>query len=92
MNKIFLVFLLINPLFFPVLPTKSGTEEQKNAAIMILAACTWSQLGQIPRSKIIETAKMGYQKTHGSTRKVDWDKAISLAEKLDKVENHGCFK
>ena len=92
MNKIFLVFLLINPLFFPVLPTKSGTEEQKNAAIMILAACTWSQLGQIPRSKIIETAKMGYQKTHGSTRKVDWDKAIFLAEKLDQVENHGCFK
>ena len=55
MNKIALVFLILNSVFFPTLPSFSGEEEQKNAAIMILLACTYSQMGQIPRSKIVKT-------------------------------------
>ena len=96
MNKIALVFLILNSVFFPTLPSFSGEEEQKNAAIMILLACTYSQMGQIPRSKIVETAKMGYEASHGNPKKVNWNKAITLSKKLDKeskeYDKFGCYK
>ena len=61
------------------------------AAVSILGACTFSQMGVIPRSKIIDTAKAAYKKEYGNPNKIDWDRAISVAEKLDKKTNHGCF-
>tara|TARA_B100000963_G_C22345318_1_gene544814 strand:+ start:520 stop:723 length:204 start_codon:yes stop_codon:yes gene_type:complete len=35
MNKIALVFLILNSVFFPTLPSLSGEEEQKNAAMIV---------------------------------------------------------
>lgn len=65
---------------------------QGNAAIMIISACTWSQMGRIPRSKIMSFAKQQYAAKYGSSSGIDWNNAITVAEKLDKQQGLGCFR
>lgn len=65
---------------------------QGNAAIMIISACTWSQMGRIPRSSIMSFAKKQYEAKYGGASSIDWNNAITVAEKLDKKEGLGCFR
>jgi len=69
-----------------------NAQAHANAAIMILSACTWSQMGRIPRSKIMSFAKQQYAAKYGSASGIDWNKAITIAEKTDKIEGVGCFR
>jgi hypothetical protein len=69
-----------------------NAKAQANAAITIIAACKWAQMGKIPRSKIMPTAQQAYAAKYGSPSSIDWSNAISIAEKLDKKEGIGCFK
>lgn len=69
-----------------------NAQAQANAAITIIAACKWAQMGKIPRSKIMPTAQQAYAAKYGSPSSIDWSNAISIAEKLDKKEGIGCFK
>lgn len=65
---------------------------QGNAAIMIISACTWAQMGRIPRSNIMSFAKKQYEAKYGGASSIDWSNAITVAEKLDKKEGLGCFR
>ena len=85
------IFILPFLIIFPSQVKAYDSDAHANAAISILGACTFSQMGVIPRSKIMDTAKVTYKKQHGNPNKIDWNKAISIAEKLDKKTNHGCF-
>jgi hypothetical protein len=49
-------------------------------------------MGKIPRSRIMSTAQQGYAAKYGSSSGIDWNNAVSIAEKLDKKEGIGCFK
>ena len=62
-----------------------------NAAIMIIASCTWWQLGKIPRGQIMNFAGEQYRSKYGSDRNINWDKAISIAKQLDRQKNLGCI-
>lgn len=86
-STILLTFIIIAPLNALAYNTRS----QANAAITIIAACKWAQLGKIPRSKIMPTAQQAYAAKYGSSSSIDWNNAISIAEKLDKKEGIGCF-
>ena len=91
MKKIYLIPLLIFTLF-PCNPSKAyDSQAQADAAIMVIAACTWYQLGQIPRSQIMNFAKEQYRAKHGNPAKVNWSGAISIADKIDKKEKLGCL-
>jgi hypothetical protein len=68
------------------------SQKQANAAIMIIAACTWSQMGKISRGSIMSFAKKQYANKYGNPGAVDWNNAITVAEKLDKQKGLGCFK
>jgi len=69
-----------------------NAKAQANAAIIIISACTWAQMGRIPRGNIMSFSKQMYEKKYGNARSVDWNNAIKVAEKLDKKEGLGCFK
>ena len=77
---------------YPINAYAYNSKAQANAAIMIISACTWSQMGKIPRSNIMSFAKQQYQAKYGSSSGIDWNNAISIAEKLDKQKDLGCFK
>lgn len=81
-------FIVITPLNALAYNAKA----QANAAITIIAACKWAQMGKIPRSRIMPTAQQAYATKYGSSSSIDWSNAISIAEKLDKKESIGCFK
>ena len=87
--------ILIPILFFTLLPFNPSkaydSQAQADAALMVIAACTWSQMGQIPRSQIMDFAKKQYRAKHGNPSKVDWNGAISIADKIDKQKNLGCL-
>ena len=68
------------------------SQKQANAAIMIIAACTWSQMGKISRGNIMSFAKQQYANKYGNPGAVDWSNAITVAEKLDKQKGLGCFR
>jgi hypothetical protein len=78
--------------FSPINAFAYNSKAQANAAIMIISACTWSQMGRIPRSKIMSFAKQQYQAKYGSASGIDWNNAITIAEKLDRQEGLGCFR
>lgn len=92
MKALLRITLLTLFAFSPVTAFAYNSEDQANAAIMIISACTWSQMGRIPRSQIMSFAKQQYQAKYGNSRRVDWNNAISIAEKLDKQKGLGCFK
>lgn len=56
------------------------------AAVAIIAAC----MG--PKNQIMSNAKAIYRKQGYNPNNVDWNRAISVAEKLDRQEGLGCFK
>ena len=62
-----------------------------NAAMMITAACTWWQLGQISRGQIMSFAQQQYREKYGSDRNINWNTAINIANKLDKQKGLGCM-
>ena len=37
-------------------------------------------------------AKETYKQKYGNPNSIDWNNAITVAQKLDKVKNHGCFR
>lgn len=77
---------------FPFNPARAyDSQAQADGAIMIIAACTWYQLGQIPRSQIMSFAQEQYRTKHGNPAKVNWSGAIKIADKIDKKENLGCL-
>jgi hypothetical protein len=78
--------------FTPLNVYAYNSKAQANAAIMIISACTWSQMGRIPRSSIMSFAKQQYTAKYGSSKGIDWNNAISIAEQLDKKERLGCFR
>ena len=85
-----LSFLLL--ILFPFNPARAyDSQAQADGAIMVIAACTWYQLGQIPRSQIMSFAKEQYSTKYGNPEKVDWSGAIKIADKIDKKENLGCL-
>lgn len=71
----------------------SGTsyQDEANASLMIIAACTWSQMGRISRGQIMSFAQQQYAEKHGNPDNVDWSRAITIAEKLEKNEKLGCL-
>jgi ABC-type dipeptide/oligopeptide/nickel transport system permease subunit len=73
-------------------PLNAFASAQGNAAIMIIAACTWAKMGRIPRSNIMSFAKKQYEAKFGGANSIDWSNAITVAEKLDKKEGLGCFR
>ena len=87
--------ILIPILFFSLLPFNPSkaydSQAQADAAIMVIAACTWYQMGQIPRSQIMDFAKKTYRSKYGDPSKVNWSGAITIAEKIDKKEGLGCL-
>jgi len=91
MKKIFLIPIFLFTLF-PFNPSRAyDSQAQADGAIMVIAACTWYQLGQIPRSQIMNFAKEQYRTKHGNPAKVNWSGAISIAEKIDKKQKLGCL-
>ena len=52
------------------------SDAHAKAAITISTACMWWQLGQIPKSNIISTAKDMYREKYGNSGSIDWNKAI----------------
>lgn len=88
--------ILLLPIFlftlFPINPSKAyDSKAQANGAVMIIAACTWYQMGQIPRSKIMSFAQEQYRKKYGNPANVNWSGAIKIADKIDKKEKLGCL-
>ena len=88
--------ILLLPIFlftlFPINSSKAyDSQAQADGAIMIIAACTWYQLGQIPRSQIMSFAQEQYRTKHGNPAKVNWSGAIKIADKIDKKEKLGCL-
>ncbi|MCP9775996.1 hypothetical protein [Cyanobium sp. WAJ14-Wanaka] len=65
---------------------------QGNAAIAIIASCTWYQMGKISRGQIMEFAQQQYSEKYGESSAVNWDNAITVAEELDKKQRLGCFQ
>ena len=81
--------------FFALYPINAyayNSEAQANAALMIISACKWSQMGKIPTSNIMSFAKQQYQSKYGSSSNIDWNDAISIAQTLDKQKGIGCFR
>jgi hypothetical protein len=66
-------------------------QDEANASLMIIAACTWSQMGRISRGQIMSFAQQQYAQKHGNPDNVDWSRAITIAEQLDKREKLGCL-
>jgi hypothetical protein len=92
--KHFLRFAILST-FITITPLNAlayNAKAQANAAITIIAACKWSQMGKIPRSRIMSFAQQQYAAQYGSSSGIDWNNAISIAQKLDKKEGIGCFK
>jgi len=90
-NKLSYLFILPILLISTTQAKAYDSDAHAKAATSILGACTFSQMGVIPRSEIMDTAKIAYKKNYGNPNRIDWNKAISIAEKLDKKTNHGCF-
>ena len=65
-------FIVITPLNALAYNAKA----QVNAAITIIAACKWAQMGKIPRSRIMPTAQQAYATKYGSSSSIDWGNAI----------------
>lgn len=77
---------------FPLNAYAYNSKAQANASLTIIASCTWYRMGKIPKNQIISTSKTLYRKQYGNPNNIDWSNAISIAEKLDKQKNLGCFK
>ena len=91
MNRIFLLPIIFFTLF-QINPSRAyDSKAQANGAIMVITACTWYQMGQIPRSQIMSFAQEQYRTKHGNPAKVNWSGAIKIADKIDKKENLGCL-
>ena len=91
MQKLFLFPFIILGFLLPVSVKAYDAKAQANAATMILASCTWWQMGMINRSQIMNFSKEQYKKKHGNPNKVDWSGAIKIAQKIDKKNNLGCI-
>lgn len=63
-----------------------------NAAMMIAASCMWWQVGKIQRSQIMSFAKEQFRKKYGNPNNVNWNTAITIAEKVDMQKGLGCFQ
>jgi hypothetical protein len=77
---------------YPLSSYAYDAKAQGNAAVMIISACTWSQMGKIPRSKIMSFARQQYSQKYGNPDRIDWNNAITVAQKLDKQQGLGCFR
>ncbi len=91
MHKLFLFPIIILGFLFPVSVRAYDSKAQAKAATMILASCTWWQMGMINRSQIMSFSKEQYRKEYGDPSKVNWSGAIKIAEKIDKQKNLGCM-
>ena len=91
MQKLFLFPFIILGFLLPVSVKAYDSKAQANAATMIIASCTWWQMGMINRSQIMNFSKEQYKKKHGNPNKVDWSGAIKIAQKIDKKNNLGCI-
>ena len=49
-------------------------------------------MGKISRGNIMSFAKQQYANKYGNPSAVDWNNAITVAEKLDKQKGLGCFR
>jgi hypothetical protein len=67
------------------------SQAHARAAILINSSCLWWQMGKISKGQIISFAKAQYRKQYGDPNKIDWNTAISIAEKVDKQKGLGCF-
>ena len=92
MIRFFVSMLFVLPsAFFPSSAFAYNSKAQANAAIMIVSACKWWQMGKIPRNSIMSLAKEGYNEKYGNANNVDWDNALTIAQKLDKQKDIGCI-
>tara|TARA_Y100000766_G_scaffold256412_1_gene243194 strand:- start:733 stop:1011 length:279 start_codon:yes stop_codon:yes gene_type:complete len=91
MRKIILIPILFCTLF-SFNPSKAySSQAQIDASFMIISACMFYQMGQIPRSQIMSYAQEAYETKHGDPLVVNWSEATTLADKIDKKENLGCL-
>lgn len=90
MKNIF--FALLGLILLPTGAFAYNSKAQANAALTIIASCTWYRMGKIQKSQMISMSKSLYKKKYGNPNTINWSNAISIAEKLDKQENLGCFK
>ena len=91
MKKLFLFTFIILGFVFPFSLKAYEAKAQANAANMILASCTWWQMGMINRSQIMNFSKEQYKKEYGDPNRVDWVEAIQIAQKIDRRSNLGCI-
>ena len=85
------IIFILPSAFFPSAVFAYNSTAQANAAVMIVSACKWWQMGKISRSNIMSTAKDGYNQKYGNANKVDWNNALTIAQKLDKQQGIGCI-
>ena len=91
MKQIIIILIFLLTIFTPNTSKANEAQTQANAAIMLITACSWYKMGQIPRSKIMNFAKTQYEINYGDPSNVNWGVAIKIADKIDKKENLGCF-
>ena len=90
MKSFSLAALAATSIFMAGLPVRAyDSKAHANAAIVILASCTWWQMGQISRGEIMSFSQKTYRQKYGSDRNINWNTAIDIAKKLDKAKNHG---
>jgi hypothetical protein len=92
LNRICFVFAIVGLIVFaPTNALAYDSQAHARAAILINSSCLWWQMGKISKGQIISFAKSQYRKQYGDPNKIDWNTAISIAEKVDKQKGLGCF-